>query len=92
MKKLNVEIDVGDQDPMKVLEGLSIARFGAFRVLPVPGSDTYNIDGGLNDIRALVLDQRIQFLCRYDQDQLKYEKMVREHCKSNTLNTLELSK
>ncbi len=76
MSKLKIQIEVFDGEPERLLEELALSKFGAKRVLPVPGSDTLNIDGGLNDIRAVIDANNISFYVRYQRDADKFEKLI----------------
>ncbi|MBT79171.1 MAG: hypothetical protein CL587_02125 [Alteromonadaceae bacterium] len=76
MSKLKIQIEVHDGEPQKLLEELALGKLGATRVFPVPGSDTLNIDGGLNDIRAVIDANNISFYVRYERDTGKFEKLI----------------
>ena len=83
MTKLATFIEVTEGSPESILNKLAISKLGAARLLPVPGSDTINIDGGLNDIRALIGPKQISFFVRYKCDVEKYTKLLTEFVEEN---------
>ena len=65
MAKLNIEI-VAPDDAFSVLKALAIDKFKANGVYEISGSDTLDIDDGLNDIRAKIDPQnRISFFITF---------------------------
>lgn len=84
MSKLKIQIEADDGEPQKLLEELALNKLGATRVLPVPGSNTLNIDGGLNDIRAVIDTNNISFYVRYERDADKFEKLITYFVASQT--------
>lgn len=84
MTRLATRIEVTDRNPELVLKDLAIAKLGATRALPVSGSDTFNIDGGLNDIRASIVANEIRFFVRYDIDVDKYTKLIHSFVDENS--------
>jgi len=83
MTKLATLIEVTEGSPESVLKKLAISKLGAARLLPVPGSDTVNIDGGLNDIRAVISANQINFFVRYKHDVDKYTKLLARFTEEN---------
>lgn len=84
MTKLTTFIEVTEGSPESILEKLATSKLGAVRLLPVPGSDTVNIDGGLNDIRAVIGAEQIFFFVRYDHDVDKYTKLLTDFTEENS--------
>lgn len=85
MTKLNIEIIATDEEPFSLLTRLAKAKFRACDVYTVSGAETLAIDDGMNDIRALINANIIEFYYRYDKDRNKYESLILDFCRQNNL-------
>lgn len=83
--KLDVEIIAIDTDPWALLAKLAKAKFKAKEIHEIPGTDTLNIDNGMNDLRAKISDDAIEFWIRYKRDEMKYEQAILDFCRENAL-------
>ncbi len=84
MARLATWIEVTDGAPELILERLAVSKLGAERLLPVPDSDTINIDGGLNDIRAVINTNEIIFFVRYEQEVDWYTRLISAFVQENS--------
>ena len=69
-----------------MLTKLAQTRFRAVEIHKVPGSDTLDIDNGMNDLRAKIVGNTIEFWIRYRSQEDQYERIVLDFCKENALN------
>lgn len=91
MAKLGLQIIAGS-DPLEILNQLARQMFNAEMVSEIEGSDTLNIDSGINNIRARITAKNvIEFYHRYDKDYDRYESLILEFCRNNNL-TIKLFK
>ncbi|AFT73200.1 hypothetical protein AMEC673_02495 [Alteromonas macleodii str. 'English Channel 673'] len=84
MTKLTTWIEVTDGAPELMLKKLAISKFGAERLLPVPETETINIDGGLNDIRAVINTNEIRFFVRYEREVDWYTRLISAFVQENS--------
>ncbi|MBU2877070.1 hypothetical protein [Aliiglaciecola lipolytica] len=85
MTKLNIEIIATDDEPFGLLTKLAKAKFRANNVYTLSGTETLAIDDGMNDIRALINANVIEFYYRYDKDRNQYESLILDFCRQNNL-------
>jgi hypothetical protein len=83
--KLDVEIICKNSDLRYLLTKLAKAKFGANEIHEIPGTDTLNIDNGMNDIRAKISDDAIEFWIRYKRAEEQYEQAILDFCRENAL-------
>ena len=83
--KLDLEIIFGKSDPMALLKLLAEETFHAQEVFKILGSETLNIDAGMNDIRAKIKHPIIEFWIRYKCEESKYEKLLLDFCREHSL-------
>ncbi|MBL53317.1 hypothetical protein ACFOEW_18200 [Alteromonas oceani] len=83
--KLDVEIISIDADPWALLTKLAKAKFRADEIHEIPGTDTLNVDNGMNDLRAKVVGDTIEFGVRYKRDEVQYEQAILDFCRENAL-------
>jgi len=71
-------------DVMQVLHELAISKFHAIEVHEL-SDGSFNIDGGLNDTRALIDEQErsIHLICRYEMDVFYTTKKLTEFAAIN---------
>jgi hypothetical protein len=71
-------------DVMQVLHELAISKFQAIEVHKL-SDGSFNIDGGLNDTRAIIdeQEQTIHLICRYERDVLSTTKKLTEFAAIN---------
>lgn len=83
--KLDVEIISIETDPRALLTKLAKAKFRANEIHEIPGTDTLNIDNGMNDLRAKIVGDTIEFWIRYKRDEEQYEQALLDFCRENAL-------
>ena len=83
--KLDVEIISIDTDPLALLAKLAQEKFRADEIHEIPGTDTLNVDNGMNDIRGKVVGDMLEFWIRYKRDEMKYEQAILDFCRENSL-------
>ena len=83
--KLDLEIITDRTDPMTLLKILAEEKFHAKEVFEIEGSETLNIDAGMNDVRAKVRHGVIEFWIRYESEETKYEKLLLDFCREHSL-------
>jgi hypothetical protein len=83
--KLDLEIITDKSDSMVLLKLLAKEIFHAQEVFEIPGSETLDIDAGMNDIRAKLKHSVIEFWIRYECEESKYEKLLLEFCRKHSL-------
>lgn len=83
--KLDVEIITIDTDPLALLAKLAKAKFRANEIHEIPGTNTLNIDNGMNDIRSKVMGDVLEFWIRYKRDEEQYEQAILDFCRENAL-------
>lgn len=84
MAKLNLEI-IAKEAPWNLLAELAKDKFNAMDIYELEGTKTIAIDGGMNDIRATIVGNSIQFQYRYEKDGSKYEGLILDFCRTNKL-------
>ena len=70
---------------MSLLTKLAQTKFRANEIYEIPGSDTLNIDDGMNDIRGKIVGGIIEFRIRYKREEEQYEKVILDFCRENAL-------
>jgi hypothetical protein len=85
MAKLDIELIAVDEQPLDLLAKLAKAKFNADDVHVLPGTNTLDIDKGINDIRGLIDGNRILFYYRYKKDCSRYEASILDYCRANNL-------
>lgn len=85
MAKLDIEIIAVGEQPLYLLAKLAKAKFSADDVHALPGTNTLDIDKGINDIRGLIDGSRILFYYRYKKDRSRYEALILDYCRANNL-------
>jgi hypothetical protein len=83
--KLDIEIITDRTDAMALLKILAKEKFHAKEVFKVSGTETLNIDDGMNDVRAKIKHGAIEFWIRYKSDESKYEKLLLDFCRAHSL-------
>lgn len=83
--KLDLEIIADRSDPIALLRILAEETFHAQEVFEILGSETLNIDAGMNDIRAKIKHPVIEFWIRYESKESKYEKLLLDFCRKHSL-------
>ncbi|GEA04800.1 hypothetical protein KUL17_36970 [Alteromonas sp. KUL17] len=83
--KLDVEIICGRAEPRYLLTSLARTKFKASEIHEIPGSDTFNIDDGVNDIRGKIVGNVLEFWIRYKREEKRYEKAILDFCRENSL-------
>jgi hypothetical protein len=87
MPYCNTEIIILDLDKtplIQVMNKMAVTKFKAERAIRL-GNGSVNIDGGLNDVRAIINEQvgLIKFCCRYARDVTRVESLTRDFvCKN----------
>lgn len=83
--KLDVEIICKSSNPRYLLTNLARAKFKANEIHEIPGSETLDIDSGMNDIRGKVVGDVLEFWIRYKRDERQYEQAILDFCRENAL-------
>ena len=70
-------IDLEKMSILQFLNNMAITKFNALRAIRL-GNGDINIDGGLNDVRAVLSGKGglIKFFCRYTRDIPRVESLV----------------
>lgn len=90
MAKLAVEIVAYGVDAAELLKILAVEEFKAKDIHRIEGTETYDIDDGMNDIRAKIEKNHISFYCRYKSDIQRYEDKIRKHCLRHALESTNI--
>jgi hypothetical protein len=77
-------IDIEQTSLMQVLNKMAVTKFKAHRATCLNNGNV-NIDGGLNDVRAVLSDQvdLIKFCCRYTRDVPRVESLISDFVYEN---------
>jgi len=83
----NTEIIILDLDKtplIQVMNKIAVTKFKAEMAIRL-GNCSVNIDGGLNDVRAILNEQvgLIKFCCRYARDVPRVESLIRDFVSKN---------
>lgn len=77
-------IDLEEVSILQVLNNMAVTKFKAHKAILLSNGN-FNIDGGINDVRAVVSDKSgvIKFFCRYIRDIPRVESLVNDFAYQN---------
>jgi ABC-type branched-subunit amino acid transport system substrate-binding protein len=77
-------LDLEKTSILQILSNLAVTKFKAHRAIRL-GNGDINIDGGLNDVRAILSGKGglIKFFCRYVRDIPRVESIVNDFASQN---------
>ena len=79
-----IVLDLEQSSLMNVLNTMAVTKFKAYRAIWLDNGNV-NIDGGINDVRAVLSDQvgLIKFCCRYTRDIPRVESLISDFVYEN---------
>ena len=77
-------LDLDNTSVIQVLDKMAVAKFKANKAICLDNGN-FNIDGGLNDVRAVISKQAglIKFCCRYSSDVPRVESLIGDFAYKN---------